>query len=121
MSVTSQHHRPFEPTTTATASSAVLNDTHHQASSTELEGFYTTYYHLPLPPDNDVLLPFAARDITATHYALPAAPSPEALGDLDIRDVTAQHLRDTTNGLADFYDLPNRRRIYGTKDGPVLQ
>ena len=38
-----------EPTTTATARVAVLNDTHQQASSTELEDFYTTYYHLAPP------------------------------------------------------------------------
>jgi hypothetical protein len=37
-----------ETTTTATARAAQLNDTHQQASSTELDDFYTTYYHLSL-------------------------------------------------------------------------
>jgi hypothetical protein len=49
-----------EPTTTAAATSAALDDTHQQASNIELEArrlqhIYTTYYHLSLPPENDVL------------------------------------------------------------------
>jgi hypothetical protein len=91
-----------EPTTTATARVAVLNDTHQQASSTELEDFYTTYYHLAPPPVNEVL-----PCCTGYHdyYALPVSPPHEAPGDPDDKEEAVQYPRDTTNRLAGSYDL----------------